>query len=170
MNSYPLKQAFRDAQVQMEAGQPWRAKEILHKQIKYADYNVELYERLGSVLMNMSDLFEAGKYLFLSGVRKPEYEEPIQTFLVEYKDKPQNLFHPFPRAAKLAALTDYPEAVQKTFRDLGFPYDLGTVHQIGRPRSTSSSNKLAAIIFFTVFLLILALIILGIIKLKEIIF
>ena len=58
------------AEREMSNGNLWRAKEILHKS--------EIYEKLGNVLLQMSDLAEAGKYLFLSGVRKPEYEKAIK--------------------------------------------------------------------------------------------
>jgi hypothetical protein len=39
----------------------------------------------------MGDLVEAGKYLFLSGERKPEYEEAINIFVKRFTKKKQSI-------------------------------------------------------------------------------
>lgn len=89
------------AEREISNGNLWRAKEILHKSVGHSGYKSEIYEKLGNVLLQMSDLAEAGKYLFLSGVRKPEYERAIKIFLQQYEGKPHNLFQPFPRSSFL---------------------------------------------------------------------
>lgn len=118
----------------------------------------------------MNDLSEAGKYLFLSGARKPEYEEAIGIFLEKYKNKPHNLFHPFPRSAKLSKVSDYPTSVANKLRELGFTGGLETVHGIYSNRPLSNSGKLVMVISLSVALAIVILIIFGIIKLFEMIF
>jgi len=158
-----------EADQEIAAGNLWRAKEILHRSLKYAGYNIQLFEKLGIVLLQMNDLVEAGKYLFLSGVRKPEYEEAIGIFLKKYEGKPHNLFHPFPRAAKLSKISDYPEAVAVKLRELGFSDGLETVHGI-TPTSVGSGGKIALVVFLAIVLGIVVLIILGIVKLFEIVF
>lgn len=158
-----------EADREIAAGNLWRAKEILHRSLKYSGYNIQLFEKLGIVLLKMNDLAEAGKYLFLSGVRKSEYEEAIGIFLKKYEGKPHNLFHPLPRAAKLSKISDYPEAVADKLRELGFSDGLETVHGI-TPTSVGSDGKTALAIFIAVVLVIAVLIILGIVKLFEIIF
>ena len=158
-----------EADREIAAGNFWRAKEILHGQIKYSAYNVALFEKLGFVLLQMKDLVEAGKYLFLSGVRKPEYEEPIGIFLKKYEGKPHNLFHPFPRSAKLSKISDYPEAVVAKLRELGFTDGLETVHGV-TPTSVGSGGKIALVVFLLIVLVIIVLLILGIVKLFEIVF
>jgi hypothetical protein len=117
----------------------------------------------------MSDLAEAGKYLFLSGVRKPDYEKAIGIFLQKYKDKPQNLFHPFPRSAKLPKISDYPDIVAKELRELGYHEELNN-DVIYPSQSQGNTGKLALIIFLFVVFVIIVLIILGVIKLFEIFF
>lgn len=158
-----------EADREIAAGNLWRAKEILHGQIKYSAYNVALFEKLGVVLLQMNDLAEAGKYLFLSGVRKPEYEEAIGIFLKKYEGKPHNLFHPFPRSAKLSKISDYPETVATYLRELGFTDGLETVHGV-TPTSVGSGGKIALVVFLLIVLAIIILLILGIVKLFEIVF
>ena len=159
-----------EADREIAAGNLWRAKEILHGQIKYSAYNVALFEKLGFVLLQMNDLVEAGKYLFLSGVRKPEYEESISIFLKKYEGKPHNLFHPFPRSAKLSKISDYPEAVAVKLRELGFTDGLETVHGIHSNSPVGSGGKIALVVVLLIVLAIVVLLILGIVKLFEIVF
>lgn len=161
---------LEEAERELAAGNLWRAKEILHRSLKYSGYNVQLFEKLGIVLLQMNDLAEAGKYLFLSGARKPEYEKAIGIFLRKYEGKPHNLFHPFPRSAKLSKISDYPEAVAVKLRELGFSEGLETVHGINANQSTGIGGKIAFVIFLTIVLAIVTLVILGIIKLFEIVF
>lgn len=158
------------ADIEIAKGELWKAKEILNKSIKYAGYDVKLYEKLGYVLLRMGDKFEAGKYLFLSGTPDPEYQESIEIYLERYRDKPHNLFHPFPRAAKLPRIADYPERVADKLREIGFADELEAVHQIGRARENGVSDKLALTIFIVVIVCILGLLGLGIVKLIEIVF
>ena len=159
-----------EADREIAAGNLWKAKEILHRSLKYSGYNVQLFEKLGIVLLQMNDLVEAGKYLFLSGVRKPEYEEAIGIFLKKYEGKPHNLFHPFPRSAKLSKISDYPEAVANKLRELGFTDGLETVHGIHSNTSVGSGGKIALVVFLLIVLAIIVLLILGIVKLFEIVF
>ncbi len=161
---------LEEAEREITAGNLWRAKEILHRSLKYSGYNIQLFEKLGTVLLQMHDLSEAGKYLFLSGVRKPEYEEAISVFLQKYKDKPHNLFHPFPRSAKLSKVSDYPKPVADKLRELGFSDGLETVHGIYSNRPMSNSGRLALVLCLAVAFGIALLIILGVVKLFEMIF
>jgi len=159
-----------EADREIAAGNLWRAKEILHRSLKNSGYNVQLFEKLGIVLLQMNDLVEAGKYLFLSGVRKPEYEKAIGIFLQKYEGKPHNLFHPFPRSAKLSEISDYPEAVAVKLRELGFSDGLETVHGIHSNSPIGSGGKIALAVVLAIVLVIVVLLILGIVKLFEIVF
>lgn len=49
-----------------------------------ANFDPGLCEQLGVVLLRMEDRFEAGKFLLLSGQRRPEYEHAIQLFFRRY--------------------------------------------------------------------------------------
>ncbi|MBK9153233.1 MAG: hypothetical protein IPM25_03260 [Chloracidobacterium sp.] len=156
------------AEREIEKGRLWRAKEILQGSVSHATYNEDVFEKLGLVLLQMGDLPDAGKYLFLSGVRKPEYENAIGIFLEKHRN-PFNLFRTFPPSAKLRRLSDYPPQLAEELRELGFQEP---------PRENArafvspnvGSNIIPIFIFLSILLGILTLIILGIVKLVEIIF
>lgn len=158
------------AEREIADGNLWRAKEILHRDVGHSGYRTDVFEKLGLVLLEMRDLSDAGKYLFLSGARKPEYEEAISLFLEKYEKKPQNLFASFPHSAKLSRISDYPSTVADKFRELGFPEILKDENGGQVNLYKDGGEKASVIIFLSVVLIILGLIILGIVKLIEIIF
>ena len=151
-------------------GNLWRAKEILQGSVGHSGYKIEIYEKLGVVLLEMRDLAEAGKYLFLSGVRKPEYEEAIGIFLQKYEGKPHNLFRTFPRSAKLKKISEYPKTVADKLRELGLPEVLKDEDGSFITPSTGNDGKFALTVFLSIVLAIVVLIILGVVKLFEIVF
>ncbi|MFN2416463.1 MAG: DUF6584 family protein [Pyrinomonadaceae bacterium] len=156
---------------ELAEGHLWRAKEILQGSLPNAGYDVELFEKLGIVLLRMGDLPEAGKFFFLSGVRKPEYEQAVVIFLRKYaKNKPHDLFRFFPRGARLAALSEYPDEVTRQLRELGFPESLKSEDGKVTIPSGAGSDAVAWITCSIIASVLGALIVLGIIKLKEIAF
>lgn len=161
---------LKTAEREIENGNLWRAKEILHRAVGHSGYKIEIYEKLGNVLLQMSDLAEAGKYLFLSGVRKPEYEKAIGIFLQKHESKPYNLFHPFPRSAKLSKISEYPQTVADKMRELGLPEELKDLRGNYIHPSPTKEGRFAVAILFSIVLAILVLTVLGIVKLLEIIF
>ena len=113
--------ALQHADRELVAGRLWRAKEILQGSIPNAGYDRELFEKLGVVLLKMGDVREAGRYLFLSSQRKPEYQDAINTFLFRFRKNPRALFGSFPRVAKLAALSDLRRAAPRRAGATGVP-------------------------------------------------
>lgn len=105
----------------MAAGNIWRAKEILQGRLAGAGYDCELFLKYGEVLQQMGDLRLAGKFLFLSGHRKPEYRESIDTFLrSDCKGTFSNFWGKMPKAAHNAAAADIPLQVLNELFELGF--------------------------------------------------
>lgn len=156
------------AERELANGNLWRAKEILQGALPSAGYNIELFEKLGVVLLRMGDLPEAGKLLFLSGVRKPEYQEAISIFLQKYGKSPLNLFQTFPHPAKLSKISEYPVVVAKKLRELNLPEVLKA--ESDKVVAPPEDDKLFLIGCAIVVLVFIALIILGIVKLYEIVF
>jgi hypothetical protein len=157
------------AERELAAGNLWRAKEILQGSLPSAGYNVELFEKLGVVLLQMKDSPEAGKFLFLSGVRRPEYEEAIGIFLRKYGKKPYNFLQTLPHAARLPKISDYPETVAAKLRELNLPETLKTESgDVVTPPEEESDILLIGCVIAA--LAVVALVILGIIKLYEIVF
>lgn len=157
------------AQREIENGNLWRAKEILQGAIRSESYEVQLFEMLGTVFLRMGDLPEAGRFLFLSGVRQPEYLEAIEFFLYRQRQKePHDFLHHLPRNARLKAVSDYPAEVARAFRELGFPEVLKDKNErVIQPRTGKDVGAWLAC--SAIALVTLTLIILGAIKLSEII-
>ena len=107
----------------IDEGNYWRAKEVLQGRITNSGYSVELFRMLGEVLLIMHDTLNAGKYLFLSGVRKPEYSEAISLYLSRYSKKNiGHIFYTFPVGIRKISPDDYPEAVIHELDALGFTF------------------------------------------------
>jgi uncharacterized protein DUF6584 len=159
------------AENEVAQGRLWRAKEILQSSIPNFGYNVELFEMLGVVLLKMGDLPEAGKFLFLSGIRMSEYDPAIEIFLRKYGNiQPHDFFRLLPRKARLAALSEYPDCVAQKLRELDFPETLKDKDGKAAIGSEGGSDTFFVVACLTIALVVVALVILGVIKIKEIIF
>jgi hypothetical protein len=98
----------------LDEGKLWRAKEILQGRVGNMPYSPELYEQYGAVLLAMDDRMQAGKYLFLSGVRRAEYGDAIVLFLDRHGRKLQRgLISSFPANARSLPLERLPAEVQR---------------------------------------------------------
>ena len=115
----------------VQRGEVWRAKEILRGNIASGSYDSQLYERYGLLLTELGELVEAGKYLFLSGRRSPEYERAIEVYLSRYPaDRPEVLYHSFPSAARFGEqLSRYPLDVRRTLQERGLPEYFEGLHR-----------------------------------------
>ncbi len=109
-------------------GSLWKAKEILQGNVSLAHgYRPDFYEKYGQLLLQMGDLIEAGKYLFLSGKRLPNYEEAISLYLKRFsKSNSHTLLFTFPKASRLSKIEDYPKEVQKHLLKMGYTSSLLT--------------------------------------------
>jgi tetratricopeptide (TPR) repeat protein len=162
---------LRRAEREIANGRLWRAREILENSVRHSGYKARVYEKLGIVLLEMRDLAEAGKYLFLSGACKPDYEEAIDIFFKKYENKPHNLFRSFPNSAKLSRISDYPKPIADKLCELSLPEELKD--EMGNSviySDSDNSGRFKLIACFTIVFLVLALLVLGIVKLFEIIF
>ena len=123
---------------EVAAGRLWRAKEILQGRLPSAGYDAGLYERYGILLLQLGDMKEAGKYLFLSGSRKPAYEQAIGIFIGRHAKSVNTLYGSFPAAVRAADPSSYPASVLDELQALDFSLDRlqGTRH---RARVTESS-------------------------------
>jgi hypothetical protein len=160
--------ALVNAEREVAKGNLWRAKEILQGSIPNAGYDCDLFEKLGTVLLMMDDLPGAGRFLFLSGRRKLEYEQAIGIFLVRHRKDWRALFQTFPRVAKLNARSDYPDSVGQQLAEVGCP-------EVLKSGSTTFSSGHAGsvmpdVVGWLIIGSILVVMLLGIIKVIEIVF
>ena len=163
------KRILDKAQSELDHGNLWRAKQILQGAIRSESYDVQLYELMGIVLLRMGDLLEAGRFLFLSGVRRDEYLEAIELFLSRHRRKaPHEFIHLFPRRARLRTVSEYPNEVAQVLREIGFRETV--TDENGRVYPLRNSKDVVGwLACGTIAVVILALIVLGVIKLVEII-
>lgn len=106
-------------------GDHWKAKDLVSGRISNALYDTALYENYGTILLAMHDKVEAGKYLFLSGIRKVEYKEAIDLFLDRYSNANiKQMFHAFPTVVQKTDVNDYPETVIEELHEMGISADL----------------------------------------------
>jgi hypothetical protein len=162
--------ALKKAEREIAKGNLWRTREILERYVTHPGYKAEAYEKLGEVLLEMKDTCEAGKYLFLSGIRKPEYENAIELFLQRYEDKLYSLMRSFPRAIQLKNISEYPDAVAAKFREMRLPEVLKNEEgnkTFSNPLTVR--GKLVSLGCISSLLVVILLLILGIVKLVQII-
>ncbi len=76
---------LESANREIAKGNFWKAKDILFTSVTYAGYRPMVYEKLGKVLLQMQDMSEAGKFLFLSGIWNEAYQIAIGGFLKSTK-------------------------------------------------------------------------------------
>ena len=133
----------------------WREKEIWQGRIGSAPYDPETYEKYGRALLLMGDKIEAGKYLFLSGRRTPEYEQAIEFYLRRHsRGSWQLLLSTFPKRAKNLRFEDFPKTVQIEFMRLKMPADYGRENLTITALPKKSSDRWAllccsfAVLFF----------------------
>lgn len=110
---------------EIERGELAKARNILISAIRNSPFDARLYEELGWVYLLMCDWPHAGRFLFLSGVRKPEYEGAIALFLEQYGNDWQQLVSQFPSRAARLRRDQFPETVQQYLEKLDMPRDQG---------------------------------------------
>jgi len=91
-----------------------------------AGYDTYYFELFGRALLECGHAENAGRFLFLCGVRRREYVRPIEWFLTRHHD-PRNfrqLQSQFPMRVRVFwHLRQFPPLVAKELRDLGWPED-----------------------------------------------
>lgn len=109
-----------NAAAEQAQGRAWRAKEILRGAIASGRVQPPVLEAYGRLLDTLGDRVEAGKYLFASGRRAPEYAAPIALFKDRYaKNGYKHLIRQLPAAMRRLEFADLPETVRKELGDLG---------------------------------------------------
>lgn len=116
---HPIDVILKRAEAEIAAGRAWRAKEILRGALA-SRADAALLERYGRLLDSMGDRYEAGKCLFLSGVRLPDYAEAIDVFLTRNAGRSDaDLVQQFPSAVRRTAFGDLSPVVQEALRQRG---------------------------------------------------
>jgi hypothetical protein len=117
-----------------------------------------ILERYGQLLDSVEDCVEAGKYLFLSGVRRQEYERSIGLFLKRHsRGNPRSLVAQFPSRIRQRPFGGLPSAVIAELTSLGVtpsmfaPVKMRSVSQFGRwERATIGAVVCGVLIAFVI--------------------
>jgi hypothetical protein len=97
---------------------------LLRAAAAQSDYDPDLYEQFGTVLLAMGDNLEAGRWLFLSGRRDAEYEPAVALFLERHGRRGgERLYASFPAGARLGGPSHYPPPLCDELRELGVSED-----------------------------------------------
>lgn len=126
----------------IERGELWRAKEILSGHLSTFGYSPELYESYGCILLAMQDIPEAGRFLFFSGARRPEYQAAIQVFLSRHGRTAGAVLATAPKSLRSHNLKALPSLVATEFRERGmprFPGEGGTEREGAIPHTSRKS-------------------------------
>ena len=110
---------------ELTAGRAWRAKEIIRGTIAGGRAEPAILECYGRLLEQLGERVEAGKYLFLSGIRKPEYTEPIAVFRKRHaKRTGKGLVSLFPAAIRRQEFDKLSPTLQNELATMGIAADL----------------------------------------------
>jgi hypothetical protein len=154
------KQAVSQA---IESGQLWRAKEILSGRVGTLPFDAELYEQFGALLLRMGDDVQAGRFLFLSGKRRSEYQPAIDLFLRKHVRAGRgDMFAAFPAHVRRRPWVELPAQVQQELEALKFgpPSEGGAIWaklRFPKDRSVSPVGCLLAILVVAGFGFLLSL-------------
>lgn len=111
-------------EAEIAAGRRWKARELFQGRIGSEWPGPAACERYGVLLAELEDRVEAGKFLFLSGVRRPEYEDHISLFLSRHgRSGPRNLAAQFPKSFRRQRFVDLPAQLQTELIALGVRKD-----------------------------------------------
>lgn len=161
-----IKRAARE----IAEGRHWRAKEILRGAIASAPVDPSILEAYGALLDSMGDRVEAGKYLFLSGVREPHYADAISLFLDRHgQGGVTSLVGLFPASVRRLPFEQLPPAVQADLRARGGSPDLfrgKNWSEPSRPRLRWLDNA-AGFAAVLVFLFFIASLVIGVVTLSR---
>lgn len=136
----------------IESGQLWRAKEILSGRVGGSPFNAELYEEFGALLLRMGDDVQAGRFLFLSGKRRPEYQPAIDLFLRKHVRRGE-LFASFPAQVRRRPWVELPDQVQQELKALrgDAPSDGGSLWaKLRFPKEQSSFSVVGCLLVLLV--------------------
>lgn len=155
-----LNSTIQKARLARDEGRLWRAKEILQGRLASHPFDADTHEELGSVLLEMGDIAEAGRFLFISGARKEAYTESIKTYLDRYSNTTAARLHSsFPSRARAVALTDLPSTVADELKERGF-----TKRELRKLKPQTLGSKLENLLTLIIALIVMALFCFGLIQ------
>ncbi len=114
------------ARALLDSSKPAASLQLLAGSCYGAGYDTDYFHLLGRALLGCGQVENAGRFLFLSGVRRPEYMAAIASFLAHHST-PRNfrqLQSQLPERVRVMwRLAQFPPCVAAELRALGWPED-----------------------------------------------
>ena len=125
----PIDSTITKARNELENARPWRAKEILRSSIPNFGHSSELFHELGSVLLQLGDTIEAGKYLLLCSEELSQQQHEATTlFLHRHRNLDAVAFLSlFPRCISPLDRDKCSKALRERFDQLGIDRHMSQV-------------------------------------------
>jgi hypothetical protein len=137
----PRRSTCNKARSLLEQGKAEEALQLLAGAVHGAGFDVDFYELFGRTLLATGHKINAGRFLFLCGKRRPEYEDSMRAFINRNHDANnfRQLHSKFPESARtIWKLKRFPQEVAEELRKLGFPENIQE-YFIGRARNNNKS-------------------------------
>jgi uncharacterized protein DUF6584 len=146
---------------EVAAGRLWRAKEIVRGRIGNTWPDSAVIERFGQMLLRMGDDVEAGKYLWLSGVRRGEYEPAIALFLRRHaRHGRENLLAQIPKSFRRIPFNELPLGIRNELTECGVrTSDFGPKRT--SPKQSAAPTRWRDAVFTTLAIAFFACVIVG---------
>jgi hypothetical protein len=159
----PVDRILAKAAAEVAAGRAWRAREILRGGVLDHCLDARFLVGYGRGVAAVGHRLEAGKFLFLSGVRGPDVDPAIDLFITRYQGTElRSLVAQFPAKVRRVGLDALPEQVRLDLDRLGLPparVARNSMHQrLERPKKLGHSLIPIGCLLMAVVLLIAALI------------
>ena len=129
--------ALERAEEDIKRGDYGLARQRLTSYMHTKGYDPELLAKIGRLSFDMGDLFQAGRYWFLSPAESKEAQEAIERFIKQAASDPTRIVGQLPRAALLTKIDDYPPIVAERIHRFG----LGEVFEARARQATEPAGK-----------------------------
>jgi hypothetical protein len=142
---FPRTEKRERARALLEAGDCATALPLLAGSSFGVGYDTDYFELLGRALLGTSQIENAGRFLLLSGVRRPEYDAAIATFLARsgaVRDFRQLQSRLPERVRVLWRLSQFPPIVAAELRALGWPEDAQAAI-VARKQARQSNRRIS---------------------------
>jgi hypothetical protein len=120
------------------SGDLWRAKEIVQGRISSHGFDVEVYAKMGDILVTMGDKLEAGKFFFLAGQQGGAHADSIRLYLDRYSRVSASAFRAtFPSRFRSLPFDEVPNSVREELLRRGYSPEkldrIGTKNNLKEP-------------------------------------
>jgi hypothetical protein len=105
-------------QVQLDAGEWYRAEQLLQAWLQQFGHQLWMLEQLGHLQLRRAAWRDAGQSFFWAGIRGPQFDRALEAYLGSSEGGRKSLPSRLPRWAR-GPIELYPEVVQRELAEMG---------------------------------------------------